>query len=177
MDREGQVAPSTLADGAERTGTNSASAGAAYNGPRVLGAGTFYGDTASSSFQAEDLATDKSASGSVVHAALITSTLTTRTSEYRRVNGMTITDRLPNGTCPEGMPVPSDPNCTSGNVPVITVNGTPVVVNPPFYDVYILQLFSQMHYGTESSVAAMSLLPVVIVGMLAIVWSRLQRDA
>ena len=130
---EGQVAPSTLADGAERTGTNSASAGAAYNGPRVLGAGTFYGDTASSSFQAEDLATDKSASGSVVHAALITSTLTTRTSEYRRVNGMTITDRLPNGTCPEGMPVPSDPNCTSGNVPVITVNGTPVVVNPPFY--------------------------------------------
>ncbi len=130
---EAQVAPSTLADGAEQAGTNSASAGAAYSGPRVLGAGTFYSDTASASFQAEDLAMDTSASGSVVHAALITSTLTTRTSEYRRVNGMTITDRLPNGTCPEGMPVPADPNCTSGNVPVITLNGTPVVVNSPFH--------------------------------------------
>ena len=130
---EAQVAPSTLADGAEQVGTNSASSGATYSGPRVLGAGTFYGDTASSTFQAEDLAMDKSAVGSVVHAALITSTLTTRTSEYRRVNNMTITDRLPNGTCPEGMPTPADPNCTSANIPSITVNGTPVTVNAPFY--------------------------------------------
>jgi iron(III) transport system permease protein len=51
------------------------------------------------------------------------------------------------------------------------------LVNPPFYDVYILQLFSQMHYGTESSVAAMSLLPAFIVGILAVIWSRLYRDA
>jgi len=44
------------------------------------------------------------------------------------------------------------------------------VVNPPFYSVYILRLFDQMHYGSESSVAALSLMQVFATGSLGVAW-------
>ena len=41
------------------------------------------------------------------------------------------------------------------------------LVNPPFRAAYILRLFDQMHYGTDSTVAALCLLQVAVTVVLA----------
>ena len=130
---EAPVSPSTLADGGEQSGTNQARSGATYTGPKVIGAPTTYGDSDTTSFQAEDLQMSKASAGTVIQGSIITNTLTVRASEYRRVNNITVTDRLPDGTCPMGEPAPSNPECTTANPPTATVNGTPVTVNAAKY--------------------------------------------
>ena len=42
------------------------------------------------------------------------------------------------------------------------------LVNPPFRPAYILRLFDQMHYGTDSTVAALCLLQIAVTVLLAI---------
>jgi ABC-type Fe3+ transport system permease subunit len=44
------------------------------------------------------------------------------------------------------------------------------IVNPPFFGVYILRLFDQMHYGSESSVAALALVQWFLSGILGVLW-------
>ena len=46
-------------------------------------------------------------------------------------------------------------------------------VNPPFYNSYILRLFDQMHYGPESSVAALCLLQVFTTIVLSILMFKM----
>ena len=134
---EGEVNPSTFTDGNEQVGTNSARSGASYTGPRVTGAPTSYGDSATSSFSAEDLAMSKTSSGSVIQGGLLTNTLTITTSEYRRLDDLVVSDRLPSGTCPQGMTTPIDTGCTSADPPTITVNGSPVTMTDPFTSVTV----------------------------------------
>jgi ABC-type Fe3+ transport system permease subunit len=44
------------------------------------------------------------------------------------------------------------------------------IANPPFFDVYILRLFDQMHYGSESSVAALCLVQLILTGSMGVLW-------
>jgi len=44
------------------------------------------------------------------------------------------------------------------------------IANPPFFNVYILRLFDQMHYGSESSVAALALVQWFLSGILGTLW-------
>jgi ABC-type Fe3+ transport system permease subunit len=39
------------------------------------------------------------------------------------------------------------------------------LVAPPGYRTYILDLFDQMHYGTEATVAGLALILIVVVGL------------
>jgi iron(III) transport system permease protein len=51
------------------------------------------------------------------------------------------------------------------------------LVNPPFHSAYIFRLFDQMHYGTDSTVAALCLLQVLSMTTAAILLMRLGREA
>jgi iron(III) transport system permease protein len=44
------------------------------------------------------------------------------------------------------------------------------LVNPPFFGIYILRLFDQMHYGTEASVASLALVQWFLSGILGVLW-------
>ena len=48
--------------------------------------------------------------------------------------------------------------------------GAAKIANPPFFDVYILRLFDQMHYGSESTVAALALVQWFLSASLGALW-------
>lgn len=50
------------------------------------------------------------------------------------------------------------------------------LVVPPHLNVYVLDLFNQMHYGTESGVAAMCLVQVAMTGLFISICSRFAFD-
>jgi iron(III) transport system permease protein len=49
------------------------------------------------------------------------------------------------------------------------------LVAPPGYESFVLRLFAQMHYGAESTVAALALLQCVVCAAMAGVFGRLQK--
>lgn len=46
------------------------------------------------------------------------------------------------------------------------------MVNPPFHSLFVLRLFDQMHYGAESTVAAMAIIQISVAILLAMVMKR-----
>ncbi len=91
----------STAEGASELGlTNYVRASGSYEGSVVGGGSTVTAET-DASVTAEDLAMQKSVSpATFIRNEVATYTLVLRTGEYRQVNGLIITDVLPNGVCP-----------------------------------------------------------------------------